>query len=107
MGEVVNPEQSDIWWYESEETKSRPVLVVTRNEVIPGLRRIMVAPVTRTIRGLPTEVHLGTEDGLVQPCVAAFDNLQVVLKSHLIERVGTIAHRRYEICAALNAVADC
>ncbi|MDE0116938.1 MAG: type II toxin-antitoxin system PemK/MazF family toxin [bacterium] len=107
MGEVVNPEQSEIWWYDSEHDKSRPVLVVTRNKVIPGLKRIMVAPVTRMIRGLPTEVHLGPEDGLVQPCVASFDNLQVVLKSHLTQRVGTIAHRRYEICAALNAVADC
>ncbi|WP_419850274.1 type II toxin-antitoxin system PemK/MazF family toxin [Candidatus Poriferisocius sp.] len=101
------PAQSDIWWYESEEAKSRPVLVVTRNEVIPGLGRIMVAPITRTVRGLLTEVPLDVEDGLAFPCVAAFDNLQVVLKSHLTERVGTIAHRRYEICAALNAVADC
>lgn len=101
------PAQSDIWWYESEESKSRPVLVVTRDEVIPGLRRIMVAPVTRTIRGIVTEVPLDVEDGLDYPCVAAFDNLQVVLKSHLTERVGTIAHRRYEICTALNAVADC
>ena len=107
MGEAVNPEQSEIWWYGSEHDKSRPVLVVTRSTVIPGLKRIMVAPITRTIRGLPTEVHLGTEDGLVQPCVASFDNLQVVLKSHLTQRVGTIAHRRYEVCAALNAVADC
>lgn len=103
----MSPAQSDIWWYESEEAKGRPVLVVTRNEVIPGLGRIMVAPITRTVRGLLTEVPLDVEDGLAYSCVAAFDNLQVVLKSHLTERVGTIAHRRYEICAALNAVADC
>ncbi len=103
----MTPAQCDIWWYESEDSKSRPVLVVTRNQVIPGLRRIMVAPITRTIRGITTEVPLDVEDGLAFPCAAAFDNLQVVLKSQLTERVGSIAHRRYEICAALGAIADC
>lgn len=102
----MNPAQGDIWWAETE-TENRPMLVVTRNEVIPGLRRIMVAPITRTIRGLLTEVPLDVEDGLAHPCVATFDNLRVVPKSALTRRVGTIAHRRYEICAALNAIADC
>ena len=103
----MSPSQSDIWWYESEQDKGRPVLVVTRDEVIPGLGRIMVAPITRTMRGLLTEVPLDVEDGLAYPCVAAFDNLQVVLKSHLTEHVSSIRHRRYEICAALAAIADC
>ncbi len=102
----MTPAQCDIWWAESE-GESRPVLVVTRNEVIPNLQRIMVAPITRTIRGLATEVPLDVEDGMAQPCAASFDNLRVVLRSQLTTRVGSIAHRRYEVCAALAAIADC
>ena len=100
------PAQGDVWWAESE-LGSRPVLVVTRNEAIPVLRRLVVAPITRTVRGIATEVALDSDDGLAHPCAASFDNLRVVLKSQLAERVGSISHRRSEICAALSAMADC
>ena len=100
------PAQGDVWWAESE-LGSRPVLVVTRNEAIPVLRRLVVAPITRTVRGIATEVALDSDDGLTHPCAASFDNLRVVLKSQLTEQVGSISHRRSEICAALSAMADC
>ena len=103
---MVTPVQGEIWWAESE-ARRRPVLVVTRSEAIPVLNRILVAPVTRTIRGIPTEVRLGHEDGLPEPCAASFDNLQPVPKSFLTARLGSIWYRRYEICAALEAVSDC
>ena len=102
----MTPAQGDIWWAESELGR-RPVLVVTRNEAIPVLNRVVVAPITRTIRGIASEVSLDTDDGLAHPCAASFDNLRVALKSHLTERVGSIAHRQPEICAALAAMADC
>ena len=102
----MTPVQGDIWWAESEDQR-RPVLVVTRSEAIPILSRILVAPVTRTVREIPTEVRLGKEDGLPEPCVASFDNLQPVTKSFLTGRLGSIWYRRYEICAALEAVSDC
>ena len=98
--------QGDIWWAETEEGR-RPVLVVTRSEAIPVLKRIMVAPTTRTIRNIPTELPLSREDGLPQECVASFDNLGVVLKSHLTERIGSVIHRKSEFCAALRVMADC
>ena len=103
---MVNPVQGDIWWAEAED-KRRPVLVVTRSEAIPVLDWIVVAPVTRTIRGIPTEVHLDTEDGLQVPCVAAFDNIQPIRKIFLTEFVGSIAQRRIEICRAVAALTDC
>ena len=98
--------QGDIWWAESE-TGRRPVLVVTRNEAIPVLNRIVVAPITRTVREIASEVSLDVDDGMAHRCAASFDNLRVVLKAHLTERVGSISHRRSEICAALAAMADC
>lgn len=102
----MTPLQGDIWWAEAE-GRRRPVLVVTRSQAVPVLNRILVAPVTRTIREIPTEVRLDTEDGLPEPCVASFDNLQPIRKSFLTTRLGSIWHRRYEIGSAMNALSDC
>ena len=55
--------------------KSRPVLVLTRTSAIRYLDRVTVAPITSTIRGVPSEVVLGVEDGLKQPCAANLHNL--------------------------------
>lgn len=99
--------QGDVWWAEAED-KRRPVLVVSRDHAIPVLRAIVVAPVTRTVRGIPTEVPLGAAEGLPHDCVASFDNLQPIAKSRLTDRVGRLAAlRRHEICEALAALADC
>ena len=100
------PAQGDVWWAEAED-KRRPVLVVTRTEAIPVLTWILVAPVTRTIRNIPTEVNLGVDDGMPAPCVATFDNLQPIRKTFLTEFVGSISYRRSEVCRALSALADC
>jgi mRNA interferase MazF len=104
---VVIPGQGDVWWAEGED-KRRPVLVVTRSEAIPVLNRILVAPVTRTIRGIPTELPLGEAEGLEVECAASFDNLQPINRRFLTTRIGRLDHlRRAEICRALEAMADC
>ena len=72
---MVTPRQGDIWWAEAED-KRRPVLVVTRSEAIAVLSWILVAPLTRTIRGIPTEIHLDEDHGVDTHCAASFDNLQ-------------------------------
>ena len=63
------PQQGEIWWAEAED-KRRPVFVVTRNEAIPVLSTIVVAPVTRTVRHIPTEVALGAQHGMSSVCAA-------------------------------------
>jgi mRNA interferase MazF len=104
---VSGPRQGEVWWAEAED-KRRPVLVVTRSEAIPVLHRIVVAPVTRTVRGIPTEVALGTDEGLPVDCAASFDNLQPINRRLLTERLGALAAaRRQEVCGALDALADC
>ena len=100
------PQQGDVWWAETED-KRRPVLVVTRSEATPILTRIVVAPVSRTVRGIPTEIGLGPREGLPTNCAASFDNLQTLLRSALTERTGTLGARRNEICQTLSALADC
>jgi mRNA interferase MazF len=67
-----------------------------------------VAPVTRTVRDIPTEVALGSQEGLPKPCAATFDSLQPIRRSFLTERVGRLDDtRRNELCRALSALADC
>lgn len=104
---MSDPRQGDIWWAEAED-KRRPVLIITRSDAIAVLARIVVAPLTRTVRGIPTEIRLGSEDGLTTECAASFDNLQPINRSLLTERVATLdPGRRHEICAAMTALADC
>lgn len=104
---MTAPLQGEVWWAEAED-KRRPVLVVTRDEAVPVLRRLIVAPVTRTVRGIPTEVELGADEGLSEACAASFDNLQPVNRHLLTERAGALAaQRRSEVCRALDALADC
>ena len=101
------PLQGEIWWAEAED-KRRPVLIVTRSEAVPVLTWLVVAPVTRTVRGIPTEVALGPDEGLPTACAASFDNVQPIRRSFLTQRVGRLgAARRPELCRALSALADC
>ena len=102
----MTPRQGDIWWAEAED-KRRPVLVVTRSEAIPVLNWIVVAPLTRTIRGIPTEIHLDLDQGVDAPCAASFDNLQPIRKTFLTSRIGSLPFPRQEICRTLAAMADC
>jgi mRNA interferase MazF len=103
---VTPPRQAEVWWAQVE-TKRRPVLVVTRSEATEVLTGLVVAPVTRAVREIPTEIALGPADGLPDECVASFDNLQRINRSALTTRVGDISWRREEICRALRALADC
>lgn len=104
---MSNPRQGDVWWAEAE-GKRRPVLVVTRSDAIDVLSHIIVAPLTRTVRRIPTELPLGPDDGLPAECVASFDNLQPIGRRLLTDRVAILDPlRRREICSALAALADC
>jgi mRNA interferase MazF len=88
--------------------KERPVLVLTRASAIPYLSRVTVAPITSTIRGVPSEVALGPEDGMRQPCAANLHNLVTVDQGRLGRRLAHLNPRRMrEVCAALNFALGC
>jgi len=86
---VSAPRQGEVWWAEAEDRR-RPVLIVTRSEAIAVLRRLIVAPVTRTVRGIPTEVELGAAHGLIEGSVANCDNLLTIPKTALATRRGML-----------------
>ena len=100
--------QAELWLMETPNSKRRPVLVVTRDEVISVLNNVVVAPVTSTIRDIPTCVPVGPDAGIDHDSVATFDNLAAVPKSVLTVRLGALGvGGRQQICEALDAVADC
>lgn len=100
--------QSELWLMETPNEKRRPVLVVSRDDVIPVLNNVVVAPVTTTIRDIPTCIPVGSEEGIDHDSVATFDNLAAVPKAVLTIRLGKLGvggPRR--ICEALDALANC
>ena len=100
--------QAELWLMETPNQKRRPVLVVSRDEVIPVLNNVVVVPVTSTIREIPTCVRVGPDEGIDHDSVAAFDNLAAVPKSVLTRRLGKLGvDGRRRICEALDAVANC
>lgn len=87
----------------------RPVVVLSRDAVIPRHRRALIAPCTTTIRRLPSEVILEPGDDPVPLRSAVnLDSVESVSIAILVERLGRVAdHRMRQICAALAIAVDC
>jgi len=93
---------------ETPNGKRRPVLIVSRDEAIPVLNNVVVAPVTSTLRDIPTCLPVGPDEGIDHDSVATFDNLAAVPKSVLTTRLGRLGSGgRRQICGALSALANC
>jgi mRNA interferase MazF len=76
--------RGDVCWYTfPAPNKRRPVLILTRDSAIAVLNSVTVAPITSTIRGIPTEVLLTADNGLPDTCAANFDNIQTVPKANI------------------------
>ena len=101
--------QGDLWLLtDTRSGTARPALIVARDRAILVLDAVTIAPVTSTIRQIPTCIPLGSEQGLSRNCVASFDNLDVVPKSMLVRRLGALGPGGDSlICNALEAMADC
>ena len=88
--------------------KSRPVVVLTRGASIGYLSTVTVAPITSTIRGVPSEVVLTEEDGMKAPCAVNMHNAVTVPQQRLGKRVAQLRSLRMaEICAALRFSLGC
>ncbi|HET9840532.1 MAG TPA: type II toxin-antitoxin system PemK/MazF family toxin [Nocardioides sp.] len=106
---TVLPARGEVWWCEMAEIGRRPVVVLSRDVVIPRHRRALVAPCTTTIRGLASEVVLEPGDDPVPLRSAVnLDSIESVAIAVLVERLGRVAEvRMREICAALAVAVDC
>jgi mRNA interferase MazF len=100
--------RGEVWWYELPDQGRRPGCILTRQGAIPVLNALLVAPATRTIRGIPTEVALGPEDGMPTECALMLDNVLPVPKALLTERITRLGPPKLtELCTALNVAAGC
>ena len=88
--------------------KQRPVVVLTRDSAVAYLATATVAPITSTIRGVPSEVVLSAEDGMKAPCAVNLHNAVTVAQQRLGRRVARLSSLRMaEICAALRFSLGC
>jgi len=100
--------QGELWWGESPDEKGRPFLVVSRDAANQVMRRVLVAPVTSRIRGIPSELAVGPDEGLPHESVASFDNLQPFPQAMLVHRLGALSPaRRHAICRTAAATLGC
>ena len=105
---AATPRRGEVWFADVPGDKKRPVLVLTRDPLGRLLHSVICAPITSTVRGLTTEVHLGTDAGLVSDSVANFDNAFLLSRSRLIRRLGRASPATMEsACHALAVAAGC
>jgi mRNA interferase MazF len=93
--------RGEIWWAElASPAGRRPVLLLSRNEAYTVRELVVVAPLTTRIRGIPSEVLLGDDDGVPRACVVNLDSITTIARSSLRERLTVLSVER------LKAVED-
>jgi len=89
--------RGEVRWYRFRQPdKKRPVLVLTRDTIIGHLNEVTVAPITRTIRSIPTEVFLTKIDGVPTECAVNCDHLQTVSKGKIGSIITTLSADKME-----------
>ncbi len=101
-----HPRRGEVWLAEMD--KLRPAVVMHRDFAGRALNAVLVAPLTTTMRDIPTAVRLGPVDGLDRECMAALDNLTLLRKDRFVRSVAALsAERMAELCAALATAIAC
>jgi mRNA interferase MazF len=101
--------RGEIWLYRFHKPdKRRPVVVLTRQEVIELLDTVMVAPITSTVRGAPSEVIVGSAQGLKHDSAVNLDHVQTVERARLVQYVGRLTPAQMrQVCRALAIATGC
>jgi mRNA interferase MazF len=109
MAGRVEISRGDIWNYEFRRPdKRRPVVVLSRPEALSVLHTVIVAPITSTIRGLPSEVLVGTAEGLKHDSAVNLDHIQTVERALLSHYLGRLDDTKLRaVCRALAVATGC
>ena len=101
--------RGEIWSYRFKlPDKRRPVLVLSRPDVIPLLHTVMVAPITSKRLGAPSEVQVGVEEGLKHDSAVNLDHVQTVEQARLVGFIGSLsAAKMQQVCRALGLATGC
>ena len=105
---VARLRRGEVRWYQfARPDKRRPVVILTRDSVLEYLGEATIAPITKTVRGIASEVALGPADGLPEACAVNLDHVQTVARGRLGALVTTLpAQRMAEIREALLFALD-
>lgn len=88
-------QRGEVRWYRfSKPDKRRPVVILTRDSALEFLGEVTVAPITSTVRDIPTEVVLTEADGMRQDCAVNLDHLQTVAKGKIGPLIATLTPRK-------------
>jgi mRNA interferase MazF len=101
--------RGEIWLYTFRPPdKRRPVLILSRPDAIPLLSTVMVAPITSTIRGAPSEVVVGADEGLKGASAVNLDHVQTVAQEALRHYVGSLSNQKMAaVCRNLAIAVAC
>ena len=89
--------KGEIWWANlPSPIGKRPVVLLSRDESYSVRNAVTVAEITSTIRNIPVEVHLGTEDGLPKKCVISLDTIITIRKELLAEKITNLAPEKID-----------
>ena len=100
--------RGEIRWYKFKKPdKKRPVLILTRSSVLEYLGEVTVAPVTSTIRDIPSEVCLSKADGMMKDCAVNFDHIQTVSKNKIGSLITTLSKEKlFQVKDAVSFAID-
>lgn len=100
--------RGEVRWYKFHSPdKRRPVVILTRDSVIDYLGEITIAPITTTIRDIPTEVLLSEQDGMPRECAVNCDHIQTVSRGGLAATITALsAGKMDEISQAIAFALD-
>lgn len=89
--------RGEIRWYKFKAPdKKRPVLILTRDSILEYLGEVTVAPITSTVRDIPSEVFLSKQDGMIMDCAINFDHIQTVSKGKIGSLITTLSTDKLE-----------
>lgn len=100
--------RGEVRWYKFKgPDKKRPIVILTRDAILEYLGEVTVAPITSTIRDIPSEIVLTAEDGMKNDCVINCDHIQTVSKSKIGSLITTLSNNKLKdlrsaICFSLN-----
>ena len=87
--------RGEIRWYKFKAPdKKRPVLILTRDSILEYLGEVTVAPITTTVRDIPSEVFLSKQDGMIKDCAINFDHIQTVSKVKIGSLITALSNEK-------------
>jgi len=87
--------RGDLWWARlPAPVGRRPVILLSRDSAYAVRESVTVAPITRTVHGIPVEVPLGPAEGLPTACVANLDNVLTIPKRSLERPLGSLLSQK-------------